>query len=146
MQQQDTDTSSDVWMFPPAFNQFIEEQRHAERTIEELSAAELVALQQLQEDMVGLQAYAMLTQTLGLSPTADVATVGEALHARDITLDEAADWLPACDYSLDCYRQTMSEELRAGEERVRAKRVATGLGLVALGVLGTAGYVYWRRR
>ena len=112
------------------------------RTVEELGPDEQLALMQFQESSTSLQAYGHLCLELGLVPAATVEEVTSALARRDITLEEAADWLPACDYNLDCFRQTMFEELRRGARRVSDRRTKRLTIITAAGVVGTA--IWWR--
>lgn len=114
--------------------------------LESLSPDEVQALMQLQQDQNALLAYSQLTLDLGLSPSSPVSDVAAALHERDITLDEATDWLPACNYDLDCFRQTSAVELREGEERARAARVARWSLFGALSVAGVAVWWWWKKR
>jgi hypothetical protein len=112
----------------------------------ELTPADWQALLQLQEAQNSLLAYAHLALELSLPTNASPDDVAAELHARDLTLEEVVDWLVGCNYDLDCYRQTMFEELRAGERRARAKRTASMVTLGALATVGIGIAFWWRGR
>lgn len=114
-------------------------------TLDELDPSEIQALLELQEWSHALIAYGHLTTELGMPADSPPAEVGAKLHALDMTIDEVAHWLPACDYDLDCFRQTMFVELRAARRRVadqRTKRITVG---ATVAVLGLAAWMRWKR-
>jgi len=130
-------------LFTGEAQEALERTRGDERQLDELTPAEIQALTILHEQQNGLMAYAHMAMELGLDPSAPVQDVKAALEARDITLDEATDWLPACNYDIDCFRQTLFWELRQGRRRVaeaRAKRLTIGAAVVTLGA------ALWLRR
>lgn len=86
-----------------------------------------------------LQAWVMLTAALGLPTTATVADLDAALIARGIPPNDARDWLPACNYDVDCFRETMHQELYQAERRggdVRTAKIGAAVGLVVVAVAG----------
>lgn len=114
------------------------------KTVDELDPSEIRALLELQEWSHALIAYGHLAMELGLPADSPPDVVGKKLHELDMTIDEVAQWLPACDYDLDCFRQTMFVEFRAARRRVadqRTKHLTVGAAVL---VVGASAWMKWR--
>jgi hypothetical protein len=86
-----------------------------------------------------LQAWVMLTAELGLPSSATVADLDAALIARGIAPADARDWLPACNYDIDCFRQTLNQEMYQAQQRggdVKTAKIGAAIGLVVVVVAG----------
>ncbi|HUX16600.1 MAG TPA: hypothetical protein VMW52_09025 [Phycisphaerae bacterium] len=86
-----------------------------------------------------LQAWVILTGELGLAPSASVADVDAALIARGVSPDDVGDWLPACNYDVNCFRQTLNQEMYQAQQRggdVKTAKIGAVLGLVVVVVAG----------
>ncbi len=88
-----------------------------------------------------LQAWVMLTAQLDLTPSATVADVDEALIALGISPDDVRYWLPACNYDVDCFRQTMHQEFYQAEERAKDVKTAKIGAIIGLSVVVVASVV-----
>jgi hypothetical protein len=103
-----------------------------ERTMEELSAEEILQLHELERAETEVYAFGLLATTLGVDPAAPRAwaAVNGALIRLGIEPSSAQLWLPACNYDITCFAMTMTAEIM----RAHAAAMAYLLLADALGV------------
>lgn len=97
------------------------------------------------EQSAGLVAVAVLIEALGLPPGSGLEEISAALSERDISADEAADWLKACSYDVGCFQREMQYQLAAGQRRKAGQTASiVAIGLALSGAVA-AYYVYRKR-
>lgn len=106
--------------------------------------ASVISERVAEQGAASLLAWVTLLRGLELPESASVEEAAAAMRARGFEPDEAMDWLVACGYELNCFRQEMFLQMREAEERSRARRAMTVLTVSLVGVAGFALWA-WRR-